>query len=168
MRINKYLFYGTWILRATNNNLINTEKELNYLIIEKNDTVRLKTFINYNYLIGSKKSKKAYINNITEEDDELSLGFSWTIKNTYTYSILGIEIPEIKMNSIEYLQKSNISIELYSNNILIANDNTNSLYYIFDLYLGKIRDPSIETRLNTFIFSQLFGIIIGIILNNIL
>lgn len=170
MRLNKYLFYGTWILRNTNNEEINTATGINYLIIQDDQIIKLKSYQNYNYLLGLKKSKKASIKKMYEhnENQELSLEFSWITKNTYTYSILGIEIPEIKTNSIDYLKENNITIELFNNNILIANDNTNSIYYIFDLYLGKMKDPNIETRFNTFIFSQIFGIILGIFINKIL
>jgi hypothetical protein len=173
MKINKKLFYGTWILRSTNNNKLNNDNTLTYLSIKDETAIKLKTFANYNYVMGLKKSKIAIIDNINESENSLLLDFSWITKNTYTYSILGIEIPEIKTNSIEYLKETNISVELHNTNILIATDmsnfdnDLNSHYYIFDLYKGKMKYPNIETSLNTFMFSQIFAILFSILFNNI-
>ena len=95
----KPLFYGTLILRSTNNENINQNNEINYLIINKENLIKLKTIINYNYILGLKKSKKANINFIKETSNELTnektdksnfldINFSWISKNIYTYSIL--------------------------------------------------------------------------------
>ena len=59
MKINKKLFYGTWILRSTNNNKLNNDNTLTYLSIKDESAIKLKTFANYNYVMGLKKSKIA-------------------------------------------------------------------------------------------------------------
>jgi hypothetical protein len=163
----KPLFYGTWILRTTNNENINSNTELHYLIVKNDESFKVKT-INYNNILGLKRSKTANINYIKVNNDTLDIGFSCISKNMYTYSFLGIEIPEIKTNSTNYFVKNNVSLKLYDNTILYVNDIENSLYYIFDLYLGKIKYPNIDITLTNFIFSQIFGIFFGILLNKII
>ena len=168
----KQLFYGTWILRNTNNPDLDCVSSTNYLMIKNDETLHFKTFVNYNYVLGLKKSKKAkiYSSDFNETDNHLSLKFSWISKNMYTYSILGIEIPEIKTNSIDYFtdKDNNMNISLYNNNILLVDDNNKAynetLYYIFDLYNGNVKYPNIETAFNTFVFSQIFSIFISILL----
>ena len=130
---------------------------------------KIKT-INYNNILGLKKSKTANINyiNIDNDNDTVDIGFSCISKNLYTYSFLGIEIPEIKTNSTNYFLQNNVSLKLYDNTILYVNDIENTIYYIFDLYLGKIKYPNIDITLTNFIFSQIFGIFFGILLNKII
>ncbi len=162
----KPLIYGTWILRSTNNNKINQNNQLNYLQI-KNDTIAIKTFSNYNYILGLKKSKKAKINFINEDNDTFNVSFTWKTNNIYTYSVLGIEIPEIKTFSSDYSDENNISLQLYNNNIIYINDD-DSIYYVFDLYLDKMKYPNIDITFSNFIFSQIFGILFGIFIHKLL
>lgn len=168
MKINfiKPLIYGTWILRDTNN--YDLQNGQNYIVIKNDTMIKLKSFYNSNSIIGLKKSKTATINNINQKNETLSINYTWISKNTYTYSILGIEIPEIKTNSNEYKQESNLTLDLYNNNVLIVNDLNNSFYYIFDLCLGKMKYPNVETSLNLFMFTQFFSIMFGILFNKLL
>jgi hypothetical protein len=92
---------------------------------------------------------------------------TWKTKNEYTYSILGIEIPEIKTYTHDYNDDINICLKLH-NNILCIYDEYKSQYYIFDLYQGKMKYPNIDITFSNFIFSQLFGIIFGIFINKFL
>jgi hypothetical protein len=160
----KPLIYGTWLLRNTNDLTIDCKQ--NYLIIEKNQTLKFKS-LDYNNIFGIKKSRIAKIENITDlNNDTYTIKFKFLKKNTYTYSVIGIEIPAIKTKSEEYHNEKNLTVNLY-NNILFIIDNDISYYYIFDLYLGKIQYPNTETHLNTIIFTQIFGILIGIIIDKL-
>ena len=174
----KQLFYGTWILRNTNNPELNCQSATNYLIIKNDETIHFKTFVNYNYILGLKKSKKAQItcSQFDDTNETLSLRFSWISKHIYTYSILGIEIPEIKTNSIDYFSDNYMNISLHNNNILIVNDNNQNhnynhthknkdIYYIFDLYKGNMKYPNIDITFNTFVFSQIFSILFSILIS---
>jgi hypothetical protein len=168
MKINNFikpLIYGTWLLRNTND--INIDNKFNnYLIINNNETIKFKS-LDFNYFFGIKKSRTAIIQNITDYDNNTyDITLNYLKKNTYTYSILGVEIPEIKTKSEDYYFERNLTLNLY-NNILLILDNDTSFYYVFDLYLGKIKCPNIETRFNTFIFTQILGIIIGTIIHKL-
>jgi hypothetical protein len=159
----KPLIYGTWLLRNTND--FNVENQMNYLIINNDNTVKFKS-LDSSYLIGIKKSRTAEYKILNKTDDSFGINFKYLKKNTYTYSFLGIEIPEVKTKSENYKNDRNLTLNLY-NNVLLIYDNDYSLYYIFDLYLGKIKYPNTETQFYTFLFTQLFGIIIGIIINKL-
>ena len=159
----KPLIYGTWLLRNTND--FNVENQMNYLIINNDNTVKFKS-LDSSYLIGIKKSRTAEYKILNKTDDSFGINFKYLKKNTYTYSFLGIEIPEVKTKSENYKNDRNLTLNLY-NNVLLIYDIDDSLYYIFDLYLGKIKYPNTETQFYTFLFTQLFGIIIGIIINKL-
>jgi hypothetical protein len=164
-KIIKPLIYGTWILRNTND--LKIDDAINYLIINNDKSVKFKS-LDYNYFFGIKNSRSAIIENITDfQNNSYKIDFKYFKKNTYTYSFFGIEIPEIKTKSEEYYKQKNLTLNLY-NNVLLIFDNEMSIYYVFDLYLGKIKYPNIETQFNTFIFTQIFGILIGILINKLL
>ena len=161
----KPLIYGTWLLRNTNDK--NIKYKQNYLIIDNNEVIKFKS-IEYNNFIGEKISRTAKIDNLIDHNNNsYTITFKFLEKNTYTYSIIGIEIPLIRTKSEKYYKEKNITVNLY-NNILIFYDNDLSNYYIFDLYLGRFKYPNTETELNTFIFTEIIGIIIGIIINNLI
>jgi hypothetical protein len=163
----KPLIYGTWLLRNTNDlNVDNKLNNSNYLIIDNDNIVKFKS-LDSNCFFGIKKSRTAEIRNLVKNNDTFTLQFRFLKKNTYTYSFFGIEIPEIKTKSEDYNYEKNINVNLF-HNILLIIDNDLSLYYIFDLYQGKIKTSNIETHFNTFIFTQLFGIIIGFLINKII
>jgi hypothetical protein len=170
MKINnnlvKPLIFGTWILRNTND--LNIENNLNYLIIENDNLIKFKS-VDSNPIFGIKKSRTAEIKNLIEnnETDICLIQFRYLKKNTYTYSFFGIEIPEIRTKSEDYNSEKNLTFNLYSNVLLIF-DNNLSLYYTFDLYHGNIKSPYTETKIHTFLFTQIFGIIIGILINKLL
>lgn len=159
------LMFGTWVLRVTND--INLEKGINYIQIQEEPIIKLKT-LNKDGIFGIKKSRTAYINNINYINQNCySFILNYSRKNIYSYSFLGIEIPEFKSNSVSYSNKKNLTINLYEKTLLIY-DNESPLYYIFDLYIGKIKYPNIETSINTFIFTQLFSILLSIIISKII
>jgi hypothetical protein len=156
------IMFGNWVLRSTND--ISIGNGLNYIQIQEEPIIKLKT-LKQDGLFGIKKSRTAFIDNINYLGDNnyiFTLKYSW--KNTYSYSFLGIEIPEFKSNSIGYYKEKNLTINILDKTILIR-DNYNSYYYIFDLYIGKIKYPNAETTITTFIFTQLFGIILSLIIS---
>jgi hypothetical protein len=159
------LMFGTWVLRVTND--INLEKGINYIQLQEEPIIKLKT-LNKDGLFGIKKSRTAYINNINYiHDNCYSFILKYSRKNIYSYSFLGIEIPEFKSNSVSYSNEKNLTINLYDKTLLIS-DNESPLYYIFDLYIGKIKYPNIETSINTFIFTQLFSILLSLTITKML
>ena len=153
--------YGNWILRTSND--INIEKELNYIQIQEEPIIKLKSF-KQDGLFGIKKSRTAFINDINYIDKNNYLfSLKYSRKNTYSYSFLGIEIPEFKSNSINYYKIKNLTINIVDKSMFI-NDNDSNLYYIFDLYVGKLKYPNIETNITTFIFTQIFSIVLSLII----
>jgi hypothetical protein len=157
--------YGTWILRITND--INVENNLNFIQINEDSKIKLKT-IKQEGPFGVKKSRTASISDVKcVSSNNYNLTLTYSIKNTYSYSFLGIEIPEFKSNSISYDKKQNLSINIFDRSILVI-DNKNCLYYIFDLYIGKLKYPNIETNLSTFLFTQSISIILSILITKLL
>ncbi len=159
------LMFGTWILRITND--VDIDKGLNYIQIQEDPVIKLKT-LKQDGLFGIKKSRTAYINNINYINNEsYSFTLNYSKKNTYSYSFLGIKIPEFKSNSIEYYKEKRFTINLFDKTIIIT-DNEKYLYYIFDLYIGKLQYPNTETSINTFMFTQLFSILMTLLLEKLL
>lgn len=159
------LMFGTWILRITND--VDIDKGLNYIQIQEEPVIKLKT-LKQDGLFGIKKSRTAYINNINYINNEsYSFTLNYSKKNTYSYSFLGIKIPEFKSNSIEYYKEKRFTINLFDKTIIIT-DNEKYLYYIFDLYIGKLQYPNTETSINTFMFTQLFSILMTLLLEKLL
>jgi hypothetical protein len=157
--------FGTWVLRITND--ISVETGLNYIQIQEEPIIKLKT-LKQDRLFGTKKSRTAYIDNINYiENNSYSFRLNYSKKNIYSYSFLGIEIPEFKSNSLTYDKEKDFIINLFDKTIIISDNETN-LYYIFDLYIGKLKYPNTETNINTFIFSQVFSIIMSVFLTKLL
>lgn len=155
----KPIFFGNWLLRATNDNYINSG--LSYIRIDK-DCIKIKT-LKQNGFIGIKNSRTATINQILFDNNSYLINLNYSTKNIYSYSILGIEIPEIKATSENYNKITNLNITVYDKTLLIY-DNNSSFYYIFDLYIGNIKNPNTETNINTFIFTQFISILLNLLI----
>jgi len=159
------LIFGTWILRVTNN--MNIENGLNFININDEPIIKFKT-VKKEGVFGIKKSRTALIKNIKPTSkNSYNFTLNYSTKNTYSYSFLGIEIPEFKSNSITYDKINVLSINIYDKTLIII-DNESSFYYIFDLNIGKLRYPDIETNLNTFLFTQIIGILLSVIISKLL
>ena len=157
--------FGTWVLRISND--LDIKKGINYIQLQEEPIIKLKT-LKQDGLFGIKNSRTADITNITYINDNCySFILNYSKKNIYSYSFLGIEIPEFKSNSLSYYKEKNLTINLFEKTILI-NDNQSHLYYIFDLYIGKLKYPNTETSINTFIFTQLFSIFMSLIITKLL
>jgi hypothetical protein len=159
------LLLGTWILRSTNDNKYSDG--LSYMIINPDNSIKFRTLIQEGPF-GKKKSTTGIISNITLHSDlNYSINLNYLHSNTYSYSFIGVEIPEIKSDTKKYILNKNYDINIYDKSLLIT-DKKLPLYYLFDLNIGKINNPFIETGLNTFIFTQLASFILNLILANTL
>jgi hypothetical protein len=159
------LMFGTWLLRNTND--INVDCGLNYIKIQPEPIIKLKS-LKQDGFFGIKKSKTAFIKNINAiEKNCYSFTLKYSSKNIYSYSFLGIEIPEFKTDTLAYNKENNFTIYLYDKTMVITDDEVNT-YYIFDLFIGKIKYPNTETNVYTFIFTQIISILISVILSKII
>ena len=159
---NKFLL-GNWILRSTNDNQL--QNGYTFLIINDDNTIKLKTIYDKNMIV-IKKSTSGYISNIDSYASDIAiLDISYTNYNIYSHSLFGIQLPEIKSANKKFNIKKKFKVELVDQSILITDTRT-PLYYLFDLQIGKIKSPYIEINLYTFIFSQFIGILLNFIINN--
>lgn len=155
----KPIFYGNWLLRATND--FDIKGDLSYITID-NDIIKIKT-LKQNGIIGIKNSRTAKINDIIFENNSYLINLNYSTKNVYSYSILGIKIPEIKGNIKNYNKTTNLNVTFFDKTLLICDGNS-SFYYIFDLHIGNIKNPNIETNINTFIFTQFVSILLNLLI----
>jgi hypothetical protein len=155
------LLLGTWIIRSTNDNLLSDG--ISYLVIKNDNSVKLRN-LNQEGFIGTKKSITGTITNITKFSNlEYQINLKYSHFNKYSYSLFGVEIPELKSETKNYLINKIFNITLYDNSLLVE-DNNSPLYYLYDLHIGDIKRPHIETGINTFFFTQLVSFILNLIL----
>ena len=156
----KPIYYGNWLLRSTND--INIINDFSFIKIDQ-DNIKIKTITNNN-IIGIKKSRSVDITKlISNGNNSYLINLNFSTKNVYSYSILGIEIPQLKASSKTYNITNTFNIELYDKTLFAIDVNTTN-YYVFDLYVGNLKDPKTETNMITFIFTQFFSIFISIFL----
>ena len=142
MKLINKLFLGTWILRSTNDNLLSDG--ISYIIIKNDDTIKFRT-LNQEGIFGTKKSITAQIINITYYNDfQCSTDIRYLYSNKYSFSLAAIEFPEYISNKKEYMINKNLNITLFEKTLLVQ-DTKLPLYYLFDLHIGKIKNPFIET-----------------------
>jgi hypothetical protein len=170
---------GPYNLRITNDNKFKRGL-YTQLILNRDDEIKLKTTM-FNGFIAYKTSRSGNITkwknnnnlisnikkifsknsiNLINENNEISLTIQFNNINKYSYSILGIEFPEFKYKQDFYNIRKDIIVKQKENTLYIE-DNENSYYYIFDLAYPNEKRPFTETQLNTFIFTQIVGIIIN-------
>lgn len=164
--INQYpLLLGTWILRSSNDILI--DKGISYVLINYDDTIKFRTLYKDGF-IGIKKSISGSILNVTEYDkDKYLIDITYSQINKYSYSIFGVEIPEFKSKTKYNKINRKINVSLHDKTLLIKDYKT-PLYYLLDLQIGKIQQPYIETGINNLIFTQTFSFILNLIFAKIL
>lgn len=163
--ISKFML-GTWLLRATNDKYINSKNGIYYIEIYE-DFIKFKHIYNKG-LIMEKKSVTGTIN-IVDSDltkNTATVDIIFNQYNIYSHSIFGIELPELKSKYRNFSIKKKITTELHDNSLLI-HDSKIPLYYLFGQQNGKIKSPFIEISYNTFLFSQLVGILLNILFNHI-
>ena len=158
--VNKFLL-GNWVLRATND--IHLQHGYTFLIINENNTIKLKTIYDKNVIV-SKKSTTGIIKNVANIDDNNAiLDIIYTNYNIYSHSLYGIQLPEIKSTNRIFNIKKCFNIELVDHSLLITDTRT-PLYYLFDLQIGRVKSPYIEMSLYTFIFTQIIGILLNVMI----
>ena len=163
--INTFPFLiGTWIMRSTNDNYLNNG--ITYLILNNDNSIKLKTHYQDN-ILGITKSRFGYIENIVINNNITNLKIKYDSYNKISHSIFGIEIPQIKYKDIKYEVVKELNAKIIDKTLLIT-DIDLPLYYLFDLQIGKIKSPFIETEINTLIFSQCISFFLNLILANII
>jgi len=161
-KIEPYL-YGTWMLRYTDDEKLIPIQS--YLIIKDNTNIKLRT-VRMNWIFATKISKTGKIQNIRYNyfQRKIDIDVQFNQVNKYSYSILGIEIPEFRYEQIkEYKLSKKLSIQEYEK-ILYMIDKDTKYSYIFDLLLYNTKLPYIEMSIYTFIFSQFFGVFINLLI----
>lgn len=161
---------GTYILRKTND--ISFDSKYTYLVLNEN-SVKLKT-IYQNWIIATKKSRtgsvtlqsdlnrpKKFLDRLVNQkkivsDMDIDLVVRFNSLNKYTYSIFGIEFPEIKYEQItDYNIQKNIRVQVKGSTLYITDDFGS--YYIFDIFPTmnmSTRMPYVETALYTLVFTE--------------
>jgi len=156
---------GTWSLRSTND--VEFKNTLTYLEFNYDSTIKLKSMFQ-DGIIGKKISRSGEITLIDTDNDKISINVKYNTFNTYTYSICGIKIPEIKVESEDNkIIKKKLKVE-HINKCLIINDDRSDKFYIFDLATTKPLPPFIDTYLNTFLFTQITSFFLNIMFAKIL
>lgn len=172
---------GVYLLRKTNDVSFGSSKYTYLVINEKN--IKLKT-IYKNGIFATKKSRTGTISlkkvsnfkilnqinmfthmqkmKIMKEENDVKFIVKFNSVSEYTYSMLGIEFPEIKYKQIvDYNLQKNIRVQQHDKMLYITDEFNN--YYIFDLYLNMNlnRLPFVETALYTLIFSDVIGFLVN-------
>jgi hypothetical protein len=144
-------------------NFLKNNNGYTYIVIEDDNNVKLKNIYTDNLLTIKKSTSGTF--NILEYDkneDTAIIDITYNKYNIYSHSIFGVQLPEIKSKNRTFNIKRKVNAKIIENSLLI-NDSKTPLYYLFDLQIGKIRSPFIEISFNTFIFTQLFGILLNLI-----
>jgi hypothetical protein len=150
---------GTWSLRSTND--IDLKNTLTYLEFNYDSTIKLKSIFQDD-IIGKKISRSGEITFIDVSNNKIFINVKYNTFNTYTYSICGIKIPEIKVESEDNkIIKRKLKVE-HINKCLIINDEKSDKFYIFDLTTNKPLPDFIDTYLNTFLFTQITSFFLNI------
>lgn len=173
---------GTYLLRKTND--ISFDSKYTYLVVNDNN-IKLKT-IYQNWIIATKKSrtgsvtfipesildivnpakilKKTFRKRMNKVDNDVDLRVKFNSLNKYTYSMFGIEFPEIKYEEISnYNIQKNIRIQVKDTTLYITDDFGN--YYLFDIYPTvnlSTRMPYVETAIYTLIFTEILSTVINV------
>ena len=172
--ISSYPFIlGTYNLKSTNDPLL--INKFCYLVINSDDTVKFRT-ITQNGMIANKISKSGtlkFIKNNKKKffdknnyDNDITMSLKYNNINKYSYSFLGIEIPEFRYEQIiDYKEEKKIKI-LQKNNLLYVSDNDNTYYYLFDNGNTNTKPtlPYKEITLTNLIITQIFGFLLNFLL----
>lgn len=165
--INSPFLFGIWKLRLTND--IKLADTMVYLILDNSDKIKLKTITNGIFATKISKSgiiKKKVKNFSIFHNNKIELDAVFSRLNKYTYSIFGLEIPQIKLigNETYNITKNVIITHKYSSLYIIDNNNKN--YYIFDQFSDKLQIPS--ASLTFMLANQLIGFVVNLILVKLL
>ena len=119
-------------------------------------------------MLADKKSITGNINIISNNENNSALiEITYSKYNVYSHSIFGIEIPEFKSKHRSFKIKKKFNAQIMDNSLLISDTKT-PMYYLFDLQIGQVKSPYIEVKFNNFIFSQIIGIILNLIIMDVI
>lgn len=166
-----YFLQGKWILRKSNDPKL--KNKYTYFILNPNDEIKIKTISNGFVktktsrtgkikLISIKNNffKNSFNNNLKnlEEDNNLVFEIDINSSNSYSYSIIGVEVPQIKykQNTYENLKRK-LDIKQKDKTIYVK-DLTTNLYYLFDLETQTKKTPYIEISITTLVINELFDL----------
>jgi hypothetical protein len=178
-------FLGTYLLRKTNDKSL--EDKCTYLILNDNNNIKLKS-IRLNGIFATKisrtgtiefvKNHKSIFNplyfvilhkklNNVMADNDIIINIRLNNVNKYSYSILGVEIPEIRYKQISnYNIQKKLRVRQKNYTLYVTDDKNN--YYLFDLNpymnLNVNRLPFIETAFNTLLFTQIISFIVNLLI----
>lgn len=167
------LLEGKWLLRVSNDDKLSNS--FSYIDVKLNNLIKIKTIkfgiintkISKTGHIKLIKNKKTFINNIFNfYDNELDIKLIINNVNIYSYSILGIEIPQIKYYQLSDCNLiKNLNIKHKTDTLYITDIDTNK-YYIFDLNktMTFSKLPFIELSITTLILTKAFDLIINFII----
>ena len=165
-QISKFML-GTWFLRVSNDNYINNKNGVFYIEIYEND-IKFKHIYNKGIIMEKKSVSGVYnIIDINNADNIANVDITYNKYNIYSHSLFGIQLPEIRSKNKNFTSRKKLTATLMEKSLLIT-DNKRNKYYLFDLqYVGKIKSPYIEISFNTFVFSQLISLILGLLINHL-
>ncbi len=174
-----YFLQGKWTLRKSNDPKL--KNKYTYFILNANDEIKIKTISNGFVktktsrtgkikLISNKNNffKNTFNNNLKnlEEDNNLVFEIDINSSNSYSYSIIGVEVPQIKykQNTYENLKRK-LDIKQKDNTIYVK-DLTTNLYYLFDLDTQTKKTPYIEISITTLVINELFDLFFSGVFKN--
>jgi hypothetical protein len=164
LKINPLLI-GTWKLRTTNDKNID---RFSYLILNGDNTFKFKS-IKYNGIIAIKTSRSGIINNINKNpllypfNKNAEININYKSINKYSYSLFGIEIPELKMQSnSNYKLNKNLIIYIKDRQLFIQTKNQ-KYYYIFDVCDKINKLPYIEITFTNLMITQIISFTFNIL-----
>lgn len=166
-----YFLQGKWTLRKSDDPKL--KNKYTYFILNPNDEIKIKTISNGFVktktsrtgkikLISIKNNflKNSFNNNLKnlEEDNNLVFEIDINSSNSYSYSIIGVEVLQIKykQNTYENLKRK-LDIKQKDKTIYVK-DLTTNLYYLFDLDTQTKKTPYIEISITTLIINELFDL----------
>jgi len=166
-----YFLRGKWTLRQSNDPKL--KNNYTYFLLNTDNEIKIKTISNG--LIKVKISRTGKIkltknNNLflknpfdgslknLKEDNNFNCELTINSVNSYSYSIIGIEIPQIRYKQDNYnnlVRKINIK---HRDKTIYITDINNKIYYLFDLDTRMKKTPYIEISVTTLIINELFDL----------
>lgn len=169
---NYYFLQGKWVLRATNDKKL--ENKYTYLILNPNNELKIKTISNgllktkisrTGTIILTKNNnsflKNDFLSSLKKLDEDNNINCDVIINNvnSYSYSIVGLEIPQVRYKQItDYNDKKRVNIK-HKDTTIYVRDIDSNIYYLFDLNTQIYKTPYIQISLTTIIINEFFDLI---------
>ena len=166
-----YFLQGKWTLRQSNDPRL--KNKYTYFLLNNNNEIKIKTIsngfvkvkISRTGNIKLKKINNLFLRNLIDdslnnlkEDNNLNCELSINSVNSYSYSITGVEIPQVRYKQdthINLVKKINIK---HKDKTMYITDIDNGIYYLFDLDTQMKKTPYIEISITTLIINELFDL----------